>query len=304
MKFLTLEQGQLGALLENNDHKEGEQQVVDLSAAATFFELEPVPTTLAEIVSWTDEQVAALWGLAQVALEKGVSCRPYSDVNVIAPIPQPRRNILCLGKNYLDHAKEVAEKMKASGDAPEHPIIFTKATTSVIGPNDEIPAHAELTRKLDYEAELALIIGKEGRDIPAEQALDYVFGYTAINDVSARDLQKDHVQWFRAKSLDGFAPMGPVVVHRSAMPEPKDIQVSCHINGEQRQCANLDQLIFDLPTIIATLSKGMTLLPGDIIATGTPSGVGMGFRPSKYLKPGDEVVVSVTGVGSLKNRVV
>lgn len=298
MKFLTLEQGQLGALLE----QEG-QQVVDLTAAAKLFELEPVPTSLAEIVSWTDEQVEALWGLAQVALDKGVSCRPYSEVKAIAPIPQPRRNILCLGKNYLDHAKEVAEKMKASGDAPEHPIIFTKATTSVIGPEDEIPAHSDLTRKLDYEAELALIMGKEGRDIPEDQAMDYVFGYTAINDVSARDLQKDHVQWFRAKSLDGFAPMGPVVVHRSVMPEPEDIQVSCHINGEQRQCANLDQLIFDLPTIIATLSKGMTLLPGDIIATGTPAGVGMGFRPSKYLKSGDEVVVSVTGVGSLINRV-
>ncbi|BFM17685.1 fumarylacetoacetate hydrolase family protein [Maricurvus nonylphenolicus] len=300
MKFLTLEQGQLGALIED----EGQQQVVDLTAAAKLFELEPLPMTLAEIVGWTDEQVAALWGLAQVALDKGVSCRAYSEVKVIAPIPQPRRNILCLGKNYLDHAKEVAEKMQASSDAPEHPIIFTKATTSVIGPGDDIPAHAELTRKLDYEAELALIIGKEGRDIPEEQALDHVFGYTAINDVSARDLQKDHVQWFRAKSLDGFAPMGPVVVHRSVMPEPKDIQVSCHINGEQRQCANLDQLIFDLPTIIATLSKGMTLLPGDIIATGTPAGVGMGFRPSKYLKSGDEVVVSVSGVGSLTNRVV
>jgi 2-keto-4-pentenoate hydratase/2-oxohepta-3-ene-1,7-dioic acid hydratase in catechol pathway len=131
-----------------------------------------------------------------------------------------------------------------------------------------------------------------------------VFGYTAINDISARDLQKDHHQWFRAKSLDGFAPMGPVVVHCSIMPAPEDIEVKCFVNGEQRQCATFDQLIFDVPTIISVLSAGMTLLAGDIIATGTPAGVGMGFTPPKYLQPGDEVVVDVTGVGELRHPVV
>jgi 2-keto-4-pentenoate hydratase/2-oxohepta-3-ene-1,7-dioic acid hydratase in catechol pathway len=221
---------------------------------------------------------------------------------MLAPL-QPRRNILCLGKNYREHAREVAEKMQTPEELPTAPIIFTKATTAVIGPGDSIPSYPELTRKLDYEAELALIIGREGRDIDPVDAMDYVFGYTAFNDVSARDLQKDHVQWFRAKSLDGFAPMGPVVVHRSAMPPLAELEVVCHVNGEERQRATLDQLIFDLPTLIATLSRGMTLLPGDIIATGTPAGVGMGFRPSRYLKAGDEVVVSGTGVGDLINRV-
>lgn len=295
MKFLTLEQGQLGALLDTT--------VVDLTAAAAALALQPVPATLEQILGWSDAQLAALWALAGVAREQGEHCRPLADVRMLAPLPQPRRNILCLGKNYREHAREVAEKMQIAEELPVAPIIFTKATTAVIGPGAEIPSYPELTRKLDYEAELALIIGREGRDIDPADAMDYVFGYTAFNDISARDLQKDHVQWFRAKSLDGFAPMGPVVVHRSVMPPPAELEVVCHVNGEERQRARLDQLIFDLPTIIATLSRGMTLLPGDIIATGTPAGVGMGFRPSRYLKRGDKVTVSVTGAGDLINTV-
>jgi len=220
-----------------------------------------------------------------------------------APIPEPRRNILCLGKNYLEHAEEVAAKMQQAGGAPRRPIIFTKATTAVIAPGAPIPSYPQYTQKLDYEAELALIIGRGGRDIAPGQAWEHVFGYTAINDISARDLQKEHLQWFRAKSLDGFAPMGPVVVHRSVMPAPADIEVRCLVNGELRQSASFDQLIFDVPEIIAVLSAGMTLLPGDIIATGTPAGVGMGFTPPRYLQPGDEVVVEVTGVGALRNPV-
>jgi 2-keto-4-pentenoate hydratase/2-oxohepta-3-ene-1,7-dioic acid hydratase in catechol pathway len=194
--------------------------------------------------------------------------------------------------------------MRTSGEAPRQPIIFTKATTAVIAAGEPIPCYQAYTQKLDYEAELALIIGKDGRDIAPGEAWDYVFGYTAINDISARDLQKDHHQWFRAKSLDGFAPLGPVVVHRSVMPAPADIEIKCFVNGEQRQCATFDQLIFDVPTMISVLSAGMTLLAGDIIATGTPAGVGMGFTPPKYLQPGDEVVVDVTGVGELRNPVI
>jgi len=174
----------------------------------------------------------------------------------------------------------------------------------VIAPGEPIPAWQMYTQKLDYEAELALIIGRNGRDIAPADAWDYVFGYTAINDVSARDLQKDHHQWFRAKSLDGFAPMGPVVVHHSIMPAPADIEVKCFVNGEQRQGATFDQLIFDVPAIISVLSAGMTLQAGDIIATGTPGGVGMGFTPPKYLQPGDEVVVDISGVGELRNPVI
>ena len=296
MKFLTLENGLLGALIDD--------VVVDIVAAGRDLSVQPQADTLEALVHAGDEATAWVWALAQQALEQGCACRLLSEVKPMAPIPVPRRNILCLGKNYLDHAKEIAARMQISDKAPRQPIIFTKATTAVIATGESIPAYQVYTQKLDYEAELALIIGKEGRDIAAEDAWDHVFGYTAINDISARDLQKDHYQWFRAKSLDGFAPMGPVVVHRSIMPAPEDIEVKCFVNGEQRQCATFDQLIFDVPTIISVLSAGMTLLAGDIIATGTPAGVGMGFTPPKYLQPGDEVVVDVTGVGELRNPVV
>jgi len=294
MKFVTLEGGQLGGLAGN--------EVIDLPAAAQVLSERCPAVTLAALVENGDNAAQAAWELAQRALEEGIASRALDGVMPRAPL-LPRRNILCLGKNYLDHAREIAGKMQVSGDAPQRPIIFTKANTAVIGPGEAIPAYPELTRKLDYEAELALIIGRGGRDITPAEAWRHVFGYTAINDISARDLQKAHVQWFRAKSLDGFAPLGPVVVHRSAMPEPRDIEIRCTVNGELRQCARFDQLIFDVPEIIATLSSGMTLLPGDIIATGTPAGVGMGFSPPKYLQPGDEVVVEVTGVGPLRNPV-
>jgi 2-keto-4-pentenoate hydratase/2-oxohepta-3-ene-1,7-dioic acid hydratase in catechol pathway len=295
MKFLTLEGGRLGALIDTT--------VVDIPAAAGALS-EPCPAdTLRALVEAGDGAAELAWALATRACEQDVAVRPFAEVRPGAPLPEPRRNILCLGKNYLDHAQEVAKKMKVSGEAPAQPIFFTKATTAVIAPDEPIPAYCELTRKLDYEAELALIIGTGGRDIAPERAWEHVFGYTAINDISARDLQKNHLQWFRAKSLDGFAPMGPLVVHRSVMPEPRDIEVKSSVNGEPRQHATFDQLIFDVPAMIASLSRGMTLLPGDIIATGTPAGVGMGFSPPKYLQPGDEVVVEVTGVGPLRNPV-
>ena len=295
MRFLTLEHDQLGALIDGT--------IIDLPAAAAILSADNPAATLAALVEAGDGAVGQVWALAQRALAEGVAVRPFEVVAPRAPLPVPRRNIFCLGKNYIDHAREMASKMQVSGEAPQVPIFFTKATTAVIAPEVPIPAYPELTRKLDYEAELALIIGTGGRDIAPQRAWEHVFGYTAINDVSARDLQKNHVQWFRAKSLDGFAPMGPVVVHRSAMPALTDIRVQSYVNGELRQNATFDQLIFDVPAILSVLSSGMTLLPGDIIATGTPAGVGMGFSPPKYLHPGDEVVVEVTGVGALRNPV-
>jgi 2-keto-4-pentenoate hydratase/2-oxohepta-3-ene-1,7-dioic acid hydratase in catechol pathway len=295
MKFLTLENGQLGALLD--------EIVIDIPQAALLLVVDAPATTLTELVDAGDAAARAAWALAEQAAGQNVAARAWGDVVPQAPIPVPRRNILCLGKNYLEHAQEVARKMDVSGKAPAKPIIFTKATTAVIGPGQAIPSYPQHTRKLDYEAELALVIGTGGRDITPGDAWQHVFGYTAINDISARDLQKDHFQWFRAKSLDGFAPMGPVLVHRSVMPAPSDIEVKCFVNGEQRQGERFDRLIFDVPTIISVLSAGMTLLPGDIIATGTPAGVGMGFSPPKYLQAGDEVVVDITGVGELRNPV-
>jgi len=295
MKFLTLENGQLGAFVDG--------VVVDLPAAARESGDELMTTTLATLVDAGDAAASIAWDMAVSAASEQRACRPYDDVSPSAPIPLPHRNILCLGKNYLEHAREVAARMNSSDKPPEHPIIFTKATTAVIAPGAPVPSYPHLTRKLDYEAELALIIGTGGRDIAAADAWQHVFGYTAINDISARDMQKNHFQWFRAKSLDGFAPMGPLVVHRSVMASPEDITISCTVNGELRQRATLDQLIFDVPTIIETISSGMTLLPGDIIATGTPAGVGMGFTPPKYLRAGDEMVVEVGGAGALRNPV-
>ena len=296
MKFLTLEAGQLGALIDDT--------VVDIAEAERALSSAVEIAHVQALVAAGDAVAAEVWALAQQAQAANVACRPFAEVRPQAPIPEPLRNILCLGKNYLEHAQEVGAKMQQSTRPPEHPIIFTKATTSVTAPGEPIPAYQELTQKLDYEAELALVIGNGGRDISEADAWGHVFGYTAINDVSARDLQKIHYQWFRAKSLDGFAPMGPVLVHHSVMPAPQDITVKCFVNGELRQSETFDRLIFDVPRIIATLSSGMTLLPGDIIATGTPAGVGMGFTPPKYLQPGDEVVVDVTGVGELRNPVI
>ena len=300
MKFLTLENGQLGALIDTNH----DATVVDLMLASQslgeFIEYK----TMAQLVAADEAACQQVWALAKEAIgEHIIACRPLSEVKPLAPLPDLRRNIICLGKNYREHAAEMAKKMDTGDAIPQYPIFFTKATTALIGTGEPIPAHREITHKLDYEAELAIIIGKGGRDISRQQAMDHVFGYTAFNDVSARDLQGNHMQWYRGKSLDGFAPMGPIVVHRSAMLPPEEIEIRCFVNGEQRQRATLADLIFDIPSIIETLSAGATLLPGDIIATGTPAGVGMGFSPARYLQPGDEVVVEISGAGRLVNRV-
>jgi len=276
---------------------------VDLRVAAVALGSGGVSGTLAELVEAGDEGAGEAWSLAGDAVARGLAARPYTDCRPLAPFPAPRRNVICVGKNYRAHVDEVAATALQGGGAPERPIFFTKATTTVIGPGEPIPSHAGLTSKLDYEAEAAIVIGRGGRDIAPEEAWKHVFGYTAINDISARDLQAAHVQWFLGKSLDGSAPMGPLVVHRTAMPPPDELWVRSWVNGELRQAGNLGQLIFDVPTLIATLSAAMTLLPGDIIATGTPAGVGAGFDPPRFLEPGEEVVVEVTGVGRLANRV-
>ena len=230
-----------------------------------------------------------------------------AEIKLEAPIPRPRRNIFCAGKNYLDHVKEVAKSGLGSGptsgnEAPVAPIIFTKVPESVIGHGGSILRHANLTNQLDYEAELAVIIGSGGRGISREDAMKHVWGYTIINDVSARDLQKRHQQWHLAKSLDSFCPMGPWMVSRDEIDVNNTI-IKCWVNSELRQDASTDQFIFDIPELIATISVGITLYPGDIIATGTPSGVGMGFNPPKFLQSGDSVRIEIAGIGYLENLV-
>lgn len=295
MQFLTLEEDQLGVLTAG--------MVVDLAVAARTLGVAPPARSLLDLVEAGDEAARQAWELAERAAAKGIAARPFETVRSKAPFPRPRRNIICVGKNFPAHAREVQATALGGDGLPARPIFFTKATTTVIGPGDPVPSHRELTGRLDYEAEVAVIIGAGGRDIPRERAMEHVFGYTAINDVSARDLQAGHVQWFFGKSLDGFAPMGPAVTHRSAMPQSEETEIRCHVNGELRQQGNLGQLIFDIPTIIATLSAGMTLLPGDIIATGTPKGVGAGLDPPRFLEPGDEITIEITGVGTLRNTV-
>jgi 2-keto-4-pentenoate hydratase/2-oxohepta-3-ene-1,7-dioic acid hydratase in catechol pathway len=240
---------------------------------------------------------------------------PLADVTLLAPIPEPARNVMCVGKNYRAHSAEFARSgfdasggsgdTAGSGGAPEipsRPVIFTKSPGSVIGPGDAIDPHTGLTSGLDYEAELAVIIGPGGRGIPAERAWAHVWGYTIINDVTARDLQRDHKQWFLGKSLDTFCPMGPWAVTADEV-DATSLSVRCWVNGELRQKASTRDLIFGIPELIATLSAGITLHPGDIIATGTPAGVGIGFTPPRFLVPGDEVTVEIEGLGTLTNPV-
>lgn len=242
---------------------------------------------------------------AQITAATGPAIN-ITDVELLAPIPLPRRNIFCVGRNYVEHAKEFANSgydATASANAqPEYPVVFTKAPSTVIGTGADIDPHAGVTSELDYEAELGVIIGKRGRGISKADALDHVWGYTIINDVTARDLQKDHKQWFLGKSLDTHAPMGPWAVTRDEVGDgPLDLL--CTVNGETRQKATTADLIFDIPTIIETISAGITLQPGDIIATGTPVGVGIGFTPPRFLTTGDVVEISISKLGTLSNRI-
>jgi 2-keto-4-pentenoate hydratase/2-oxohepta-3-ene-1,7-dioic acid hydratase in catechol pathway len=228
---------------------------------------------------------------------------PLKEVKLLAPIPYPRRNILCLGKNYEDHAKELGATKISDKFVPDAPIYFTKMAEAVIGTEDDIKFSYEVTEQVDYEAEMAIVIGKEGINIKLEEAEDYIFGYTIVNDVSARDLQIKHKQWFKAKSLDTFCPMGPAIVHKSEIPFPVELDIKCIVNGEVRQNSNTKKLIFDIPYIISDLSKGFTLKPGDVICTGTPSGVGLGYNPPRLLKDGDIVECYVENIGTLVNKV-
>ncbi|WP_342132589.1 fumarylacetoacetate hydrolase family protein [Hydrogenophaga sp. OTU3427] len=228
---------------------------------------------------------------------------PLAAVKLCAPIPQPRKNVFCVGRNYKDHITEAAKARGKEVKLPEHVQYFTKPPTTVIGPHDDYEWDAEVTQKLDYEVELGLIIGKRGRNIPRDRALEYVFGYTVINDLTARELQKRHDQWFKGKGLDGSCPIGPWIVPANEIGDPQQLRVSLRVNGVTRQDASTSMMIFDVREIISILSQGLTLEPGDIIATGTPSGVGFAMEPPALLQDGDLVEAEVSGIGKLANRV-
>ncbi len=229
-----------------------------------------------------------------------------SDLRLRAPLPRPRRNVFCVGKNYYDHAHEFSksgfDSSAAAGTIPKAPIVFSKVPESVCAHGDPILMDAAVSTTLDYEVELGVIIGRGGRGITKENALDHVWGYTVINDATARDLQGLHSQWLIGKSQDTFCPMGPCAVTADQF-HLDDAFVKTWINGELRQDSNTKLLIFDVPTIIATIAAGITLIPGDVIATGTPAGVGIGFDPPVYLKPGDVVRMEIEHIGVLENRI-
>ena len=226
------------------------------------------------------------------------------SVRVLAPIPEPRQDVICLGMNYQKHKTE-AEQFDAQAFTRERgsAVYFSKRATHCPGPGDPIPGHFDIVDSLDYETELAVILGKDAVNVAEEDAFDYVFGYTIVNDVSARNLQTGHKQWYFGKGLDGFTPMGPCIVTKDAFAQPPAQAIRTWINGELRQDAVTDQLIFGIPHIIHELSQGMTLKAGTVIATGTPAGVGMGFDPPKFLKRGDVVRCEIEGIGVLENTV-
>jgi 2-keto-4-pentenoate hydratase/2-oxohepta-3-ene-1,7-dioic acid hydratase in catechol pathway len=284
---------------------EGRQKPVVISDDGSNFC--PVDTLVPGFEGDMVDLIARIPSPAQ-AFGRVESWRKLAGHPLLAPIASPRRNLFCVGKNYHEHAKEFAQSgfdtSAVQGEqAPSFPVIFTKAPSTVIADGVQVSAFADLTQQLDYEAELAVIIGRPGRGISKADALDHVWGYTIVNDVTARDLQQKHRQWFLGKSLDTFCPMGPWIVTADEVDNPADLGVKCWINGELRQNANTRDLIFDIPTIIETISMGITLLPGDVIATGTPAGVGIGFKPPKFLKPGDLMKISIDKLGTLANTV-
>jgi 2-keto-4-pentenoate hydratase/2-oxohepta-3-ene-1,7-dioic acid hydratase in catechol pathway len=228
-----------------------------------------------------------------------------SDVSLLSPIPNPRRNIICVGLNYMEHGQEGAALRGETFVPPARPVLFTKNTLAMNGPYGDIPVDDAVSAQMDWEAELAFVIGRAGKNIASADAMDYVFGYTVSNDVSARDVQSGHGgQFFKGKSLDGAFPMGPWIVTRDEVPNPDALGIRCRINGVTKQNSNTSEFIFKIPALIDWLSRGMTLLPGDIVSTGTPSGVGFARKPPEFLRPGDVVECEIDGLGTIRNRVV
>lgn len=271
--------------------------VVDLAAGDPG-----LPRDLLTFIQWGDRALDPARGV----LASGHHRLPLDQVRLRAPIPRPARNVFCVGKNYHAHAAEFHRSgfdATASDAIPEAPVVFTKAPSSVCGPGDPVSTALDPTGSTDYEGELAVVIGTGGRGITKDRALRHIYGYTIVNDVTARHLQQRHKQWFLGKSIDGFCPMGPCLVTADEIPEPRRLRLETRVGGEVRQSALVADLIFDIETLIATISAGITLEPGDIIATGTPEGVGIGFTPPRFLKPGDHVAITIEPIGTLENPI-
>jgi 2-keto-4-pentenoate hydratase/2-oxohepta-3-ene-1,7-dioic acid hydratase in catechol pathway len=258
------------------------------------------PRDMVSLIAAGEASLAALRALSSYEAGR----LPLSRVKLLAPIPRPRKNVFCVGWNYLEHFQE-GERIRQSGQTlPDHPVFFTKAVTAVIGPHDPIPYDPRVTTQLDWEVELAVVIGRAGKNIPEARAMEHVFGYTVVNDVSARDLQRAYGgQWHKGKSLDGTCPLGPAIVTADAL-DPNGLRVITRVNGVVKQDSNTRYLYFKIPRLIAELSLGMTLEPGDVISTGTPQGVGFARTPPEFLRPGDLLETEIEGIGVLRNPVV
>lgn len=293
MRFVSFrkdDQVSIGGLVPNKE------TVVDLTEKG-------LPADLTSLIEMGEEGLS----MAEIAIQEG-SQISMKEIEILAPFPRPQRNVMCVGKNYFEHSKEFEnsgfDSTSGGQTVPDAPVIFTKATTSITGPGKPIPASSDPSGSTDYEGELGVVIGQRGRNISKTDAFDYIYGYTIINDVTARNLQQLHKQWFLGKSLDGFCPMGPLLVTADEIDDVTKLNLRTYVNKELRQDACVKDLIFDIPTIIATLSSLFTIVPGDIIATGTPAGVGIGFKPPKFLKPGDLVTIEIDQLGILENPVI
>jgi 2-keto-4-pentenoate hydratase/2-oxohepta-3-ene-1,7-dioic acid hydratase in catechol pathway len=293
VKFVTFQSSgaaHVGAIASNGT------SLVDLTEAG-------LATSMIDLI----ERFDGLRGRVETALA-AQPARPLPASDLLAPIPLPRRNIFCVGKNYYEHAAEFGGSGFDAGsvggsEVPEYPIFFSKPPSAVIGPGAGINSALDPYNSVDYEAELAVVIGRAGRVAEADDPMKFVFGYTILNDVTSRELQKRHKQWLLGKGIDTFAPMGPAIVTADAVKDLAAMRIELAVNGEKRQSAELRDLIFDIPTLIRAVGRSISLVPGDIIATGTPVGVGIGFKPPRYLKPGDTVRISVAEIGVLENPV-
>lgn len=293
MKLVTYEAGgaqKLGAVVDD--------RVVDLQQASNG----ELPGTMLELIAGGK----AMLERARQVTENAPEGTPLAQVRLLAPIPTPPRNVWCVGLNYKAHYEEgLAEGSLLNQELPEYPTFFTKLPTSVVGPEEGVRFDARISTKLDWEAELAVIIGRQGRDISEDEAMDYIFGYTVANDVSVRDIQRIHGnQWFRGKSMDTHCPMGPWIVTADEIPDPHSLDISLKVNGVTKQDLNTSYLIFPIQRLIAEMARGTTIIPGDILLTGTPAGVGFARTPPEYLAPGDVMEVEVERVGRLVNPVV
>lgn len=274
----------------------------DRSEVYSFEKLQQPFQTVEEAVKGMDEvDIRALSSLCDMVKGQGI---PYEKVTKCAPIPRPSQDVICLGINYIAHAEESARyKKEAFERNREYPVYFSKRVNLAVADGGYIESHSDMLERLDYEAELAVVIGKDAKNVKKEQAWEYVFGYTVLNDVSAREVQTRHKQWYFGKSLDGFCPMGPWIITKDEVGENPSLKITSKVNGELRQNSNTNLLIFDIPYVIEDLSRGMTLQAGTIISMGTPAGVGMGFEPPKFLKPGDVVECEIEKIGKISNTV-